>query len=202
MSEQFSGLPMDSLIGAPLNAAVQANSAMALTQTKFLLDTCFKQDGEGDNVGYDPIMISMTLTRSVIKEDGTSNPFITKFEIPLLTIIPLNSLGVDDVTVAFEMEVKSSFDQSESESSSSAKNTSGSFGAKLGWGCFSASVKGSISHDQKSSSSKDTHYQKSNSAKYTVNVHAGQIPLPEGVSTIISAYSKAIEPIQIENKGS
>ena len=42
MSQQFSGLPMESLIGGPLNAAAKANSAMALTQTMFMLDTCFK----------------------------------------------------------------------------------------------------------------------------------------------------------------
>ena len=43
MSQQFSGLPMESLIGGPLNAAAKANSAMALTQTMFMLDTCFKK---------------------------------------------------------------------------------------------------------------------------------------------------------------
>lgn len=41
MSQQFSGLPMEDLIGAPLNAAAKANAAMALAQTKFMLDTCF-----------------------------------------------------------------------------------------------------------------------------------------------------------------
>jgi hypothetical protein len=43
MAQQFSGLPMDSLIGGPLNAAAKGNASMALTQTKFILDTCFNQ---------------------------------------------------------------------------------------------------------------------------------------------------------------
>ena len=43
LSQQFSGLPMESLIGGPLNAAAKANSAMALTQTMFMLDTCFSK---------------------------------------------------------------------------------------------------------------------------------------------------------------
>lgn len=38
MSQQFSGLPMEDLIGGPLNAAAKANAAMALTQTKFFRD--------------------------------------------------------------------------------------------------------------------------------------------------------------------
>ena len=74
MSQQFSGLPMESLIGGPLNAAAKANSAMALTQTRFMLDTCFnmaKEDKDGNEIPtqYEPIMIDMILTRSVISED-------------------------------------------------------------------------------------------------------------------------------------
>ena len=42
MARQFSGLPMKELIGAPLVAASEANNMMALSQTKFLLETCFE----------------------------------------------------------------------------------------------------------------------------------------------------------------
>jgi len=41
MAQEFSGLPMEALIGGPLNAAAKANAAMAVTQTNFLLSTCF-----------------------------------------------------------------------------------------------------------------------------------------------------------------
>jgi len=204
MAQQFSGLPMDSLIGGPLNAAAKANASMALTQTKFMLDTCFtKSSDEGND--YQPIMINMTLTRGVIDESSDEgvkiNSFDTKFELPLLTIIPLNSLGVDEVNVTFEMEVKSSYGEDTHEEQSKQLQAESSFEAKFGYGCFSATVKGSVSYDQKESSSRDTHYQKSNSAKYTVNVHAGQLPLPQGVTTIIDAFSKSIEPIEVKAKG-
>ena len=43
-------------------------------------------------------------------------------------------------------------------------------------------------------------YEKSNSAKYTVNVHAGQLPLPTGVTTIIDVFAKSIEPVDITSK--
>jgi hypothetical protein len=201
MAQQFSGLPMDSLIGGPLNAAAKANAAMALTQTAFLLDTCFKKDGES----YEPIMISMSLTRGVIEpgKDGapsTISSVKTSFELPLLTIIPLNSLGVDKVDISFEMEVKSSYGEDTHEEQSKDLKAASTFEAKIGIGPFSAKITGSVSYDQKESSSKDTHYQKSNSAKYTVNVHASQLPLPQGVTTIIDAFSKSIEPITIGEK--
>lgn len=203
MAQQFSGLPMDSLIGGPLNAAAKANAAMALTQTSFMLDTCFSKK---DNEGYKPIMISMILTRSVITEpdDKTQPPtitsFDTKFDLPMLTIIPLNSLAVQTVDINFEMEVKSSYAEDTSDAKSKELKGESSFEAKVGFGPFSATIKGSVSYDQKESSTHDTHYQKSNSAKYTVNVHAGQLPLPQGVTTIIDAFSKSIEPIQVAPK--
>lgn len=228
MAQQFNGLPMDSLIGGPLNAAANANAAMALTQTKFLLDTCFtktpvaKSEAKG-TIGapdyspaveahddYSPIMIVMSLTRGVLtpgtKGDPDAKPpvpstpttiqnFKTVFNLPLLTIVPLNSLAVQSVDITFEMEVKSSFSEEESQQSSSERKGEASFEAKLGWGPLSVTIRGSASYDQKDSSTHNTHYEKSNSAKYTVAVHAGQLPLPKGVNTIIEAFSQSISPI-------
>lgn len=208
MAQQFTGLPMDSLIGGPLNAAANANAAMALTQTKFMLDTCFNRTGEGAATTYQPIMVKMTLTRALI-QPGTIDPatgqpgapqmksFDTTFNLPLLTIVPLNSLGVDDVNITFEMEVKSSFSDETSQTSETTVAAEASFEVKVGWGPVSATVRGSASYDHKDSSTHSTHYQKSNSAKYTVSVHAGQLPLPKGVNTIIEAFAQTIEPLQL-----
>jgi hypothetical protein len=244
MSQEFSGLPMDSLIGGPLNAAAKANAAMALTQTKFMLDTCFKLqhvkattavDGAPAEIdpttgnitkpevlpipamdaydNYSPIMIVMSLTRGVITPgsapvvaaDGTVIPgtattiqsMTTQFNLPMLTIVPLNSLAVSTVDITFEMQVNSSYDEKQSDSKSSESKGEGSFEAKIGWGPISVTIKGSASYDSKDSSTHDTHYQKSNSAKYTVNVHAAQLPLPKGVNTIIEAFTQSISPITL-----
>ncbi|WP_208856788.1 DUF2589 domain-containing protein [Pseudoalteromonas rubra] len=47
MAQQFSGLPMKSLIGGPLKAATDANGMMARTQTQFMLSTCFDKSTGG-----------------------------------------------------------------------------------------------------------------------------------------------------------
>ncbi|PHS08215.1 MAG: hypothetical protein COA78_12980 [Blastopirellula sp.] len=207
MAEQFTGLPMDDLISSPLMAAAKANSMMATTQTRFMLDTCFEADetGEGENkkITYKPIMIKMELTRGVlIPKDPTKEDekfeiqeTKTKFDLPILTIIPLNSLAVDEVKITFDMEVKSSYGESTSKKREEALAGQASWEAKVGYGPFSASVKGSVSYDSKSMESRDTHYEKSNSAQYSVLVHASQIQLPKGVTTIIDAFAKAIDPI-------
>lgn len=209
MAQQFSGLPMRALIGGPLTAAAQANSMMAVTQTKFMMDTCFNKvpiKGSKDEYSLSPIMVTMTISRSVIDQtapvdgkDGsvTITPVPSAFTLPLLTLIPLNSLGVTDVQVGFEMEVKSSYADESSQATSSATHEQASFDAKLGEGFWSVEVKGSVSHDSSSSSSQKATYQKSNSAKYTVSVTAGQLPLPEGVTTIIQAFTNSISPITL-----
>lgn len=202
MAQQFSGLPMEALIGGPLNAAANANAAMAVTQTKFLLDTCFTKPADKNE--YTPVMINMSLSRPVISTTSTGSPDIktvtTTFQLPMLTIVPLNSLAVETVDVTFEMEVKSSFTEEQTEEKSKELKGEASFEAKVGWGPFSVTVKGSASYDSKDSSTHSTHYEKSNSAKYTVNVHAGQLPLPKGVNTIIEAFAQSIQPITIEQK--
>jgi hypothetical protein len=227
MSQQFSGLPMDSLIGGPLNAAATANGAMAVNQVKFMLDSCFTKVATpavpagtspvtpaipaGTN--YEPIMINMSLTRQVITPVGVTaakdyaagitqtkpqtqiDNITTAFTLPLLTIIPLNSLAVQTVNINFEMEVKSSYGEDHSNESSKSMAAEASFEAKVNYGIFSASVKGSASTKSEDKSSESSHYEKSNSAKYTVSVTAGQLPLPGGVKTIIDAFAGAIIPV-------
>lgn len=216
MAQQFTGLPMNSLIGGPLNAAADANAAMALTQTKFMLDTCFyktemyegspPQPFSPPKFNYTPIMINLAITRGVITPAGTGSPpstetvvqqVTTNINLPLLTIIPLNSLAVDEVNITFEMDVSSSYSEDHSKSTKENIKASASWEVKVGWGPVSATIKGNASYDKTDQSSFNSHYQKQNSAKYTVHVHAGQIPLPKGVNTIIEAYSKAIEPIKL-----
>ena len=109
IAQQFTGLPMGDLIGGPLMAVAEANGNMAKTQTKFILDTCFNpKDDKGDII--EPIMIKMEMRRGVLSFDANGKPTTTyvdsQINLPLLTILPLNNLGVDSASVNFEMEVK------------------------------------------------------------------------------------------------
>ena len=214
MAQSFTGLPMSDLIGGPLNAAAKANADMAATQVDFLLKTCFAYSPNTDPKkpgSYSPVMIKMSLTRGVmipaeLNPDGTVKTaakidnFETKFDLPILTIMPLNSLAVDKVDINFSMEVKSSYGEETSKKTETEVKAEASWEAKVGYGIFSASVTGSASYDSKDSSSFDTHYEKSNSAKYTVAVSASQLPLPKGVNVIIEAFTKAIEPYEMPAK--
>ena len=79
-------------------------------------------DSSVRHTSYAPVMIEMSLERGVLTpttdKDGKPTTeirnFTTSFNLPLLTIIPVNSLGVNNVDISFEMEVKSSFSETES----------------------------------------------------------------------------------------
>lgn len=209
MGQQFSGLPMGALIGGPLEAAAKANQQMAMTQLQFMMVTCFNPKLGSDNKpvdgSYDPIMIEMSLERTVIEPapDGgepSMTTSTTAFKLPLLTIIPLNSLAVDDVKIDFEMEVKSSFAKDNSHKDTSQTAAKAAFTAGGNIGPFHVEVHGSVSHKSSSENTSASHYKQSNSAKYQVAVHAGQLPLPEGVKTIIDAYAKNVSPIILPSK--
>lgn len=207
IAQQFSGLPIDTLIGGPLMAAVSANNSMAQSQVNFMLQTCFNQASTSSSGPQylEPIMIQLVLNKNLIvpTTDPSGNTtystqqITTTIELPILTIIPLNSLAVDDITVEFEMQVKSACSSDTSQSTGSTTSGTASGTGSIGWGPFKLSMTASLSYSSTSQSQSSSHYSASNNARYDVKVHAGQLPLPNGVSLIIQAYADNITPIQV-----
>ena len=209
MAQAFTGLPMRDLIGGPLMAATEANNQMVMTQTRYMLDTGFnrieeEKDGK-KTYRYDPIMVNMKLRRPVVSEDldekGNKKTVITTVEsdveVPILTLMPVPTLGVDKVNITFDMEVKSSYGSTETTSQDSKLAAQSSFEAKLGYGPFSLSVKGSVSYSQSSASSSEETRSASNSANYHVEVNASKQPMPKGLELILDAYAKNIGPFVV-----
>ena len=176
IAQQFTGLPMSDLIGGPLMAVSEANGNMAKKQTQFLFDTCFKASKDNDSV--EPIMIKLNMTRAVLSfsDDGTTpstSYFTTTIDLPLLTVIPLNNLGVDSASVNFEMEVKSASSEDIKETSKSSTEAKASITGKAGWGPFSVSISGNVSYSSEDSRTHDTHYENSNRFNRRVRKNGG-----------------------------
>ncbi len=183
-------LDIESLISAPLVAVSKANVTMAQGQTNFLLDYCFTKVGDS----YEPVMIKMALNRSAVipeneqtkdQDASISIQAVTSyFNLPLLTIVPLNSLAVDKVTIEFDMEISGS-------SGKPADRIPGS-GDKIT--DQKAQLYGKISHD--SNSGNDL---RKNKSKISININAAKLPLPSGVLTIIDLYNKSIHATPEKN---
>ena len=175
ISEQFSGLPMKDLIGSPLAAAADASINLANSTADFINRVGFDKDGNVRNVAFKYEKISEN-------EDGTLNLDAMKVDVPMLAIVPIPNLQVDEVNVLFDMEVK------QSEKSENALDLSAAAQAKLDLGLFSVSVSGSVSVHQNNTRSSD------NSAKYHVDVRAANHGTPEGLARVLDMMAANVAP--------
>lgn len=201
MAQAFTGLPMNDLIGGPLMAAAEANNQMAITQAKYILDTGFHKKKDI----YEPVIVQMKLNRPVIipgfDKDGKPDPKETVIHdvesvvsVPLISIIPVNALAVDNVDITFDMEVKSSYAQERSQETQEKLAAESSFEAKIGYGPFSASISGSVAYAQESRTAESEKFEKSNTARYHVAVHASQQPQPKGLALMLEQFARNVGP--------
>lgn len=175
ISEQFTGLPMKDLIGSPLAAAADASINLANSTADFINRVGFDKDGNVRNVAFKYEKISKN-------EDGTLNLDAMKVDVPMLAIVPIPNLQVDEVNVLFDMEVK------QSEKTESTLDLSAAARAKLDLGLFSVSVSGSVSVHQNNTRSSD------NSAKYHVDVRAANHGTPEGLARVLDMMAANVAP--------
>lgn len=155
---------IEEILSAPLIAAAKANTEMLKEQTRFIMEICFEMNP--DNT-YKPRMVELLLS------DGSS------FEVPIITLIPLNSLAVDNVDIDFSLEIISQINNTHKESMS--LNDGDKERAKT-------SLSGRLSYDSNDTKSARSH----NSSKLNVKINAKSIPIPTGVTTLIDIYLKSI----------
>ncbi len=190
----FTGIPIDELISKPLTAIVDAQSKMAREQVKLLLQNCFTFNGEF----YQPKVIKMCITRAVIEQRGPDKPpeleqIITFFDLPLISIFPFNSLGIEAVDIHFDIDISTQYtieidwenipsDTDQASSFNTDHDTEVQMLGKVTSSAFTNKKKTeSISSD----------------SSYSVDVVAAPLPLPPGLLSIIDVYTKAIEPTQM-----
>ena len=163
IANQFTGLPIENLIAAPLLAAAEGQKSLAATTAAFIQEVGMDKDGNTKSVAFK-------------YEDGSES---VALDVPLLSIINIPSLCVDSIDVEFEMEVST---QSASKSST---DSSAELNVKAGWGCWSASFTGKVSHHSENSRSSDT------SAKYSISVKGKQAQ-PEGLMKVLDSLNNTI----------
>lgn len=175
IAEQFAGLQMDQLISAPLRAAADASIQLADSSADFINRIGFNKEGKVNTVSFG-------YQKRSVNEDGTTNLDEMKVDVPLLAIVPIPNLQVDEVNILFDMEVK------QSEKQESSKDLSASITGSLGIGCFKVSVTGSVSAHESNTRSSD------NSAKYHVDVRASNHGIPEGLARVLDMMAANVAP--------
>ena len=176
----INALPLDRMISGPLMAMMKAQVMASKQYADFLLTVCIK-DGKAISVEFD---YDQTLVDTDGKLTGTVK---RRMMIPLLAAITHPNICVEEGTIDFELEV------SQSEESSSKTDAEAELKASFGWGPFSVSVSGKVSHHQEQTRKTDTR------AKYSIHVAIKREPPPEALARVIDYLTDAaVKPIQIE----
>lgn len=175
IAEQFAGLQMDQLIGGPLSAAADASTLLANSTADFINRVGFDAEGKVRNVAFG-------YQKRTPNEDGTSTLDEMKVSVPMLAIVPIPNLQIDEVNILFDMEVK------QSERQESATDLSATMNASANFGIVKVNVTGSVSSHQSNTRSSD------NSAKYHVDVRATNHGIPEGLARVLDMMAANVAP--------
>ena len=163
IANQFTGLPIENLIAAPLLAASEGQKSLAANTAQFITEVGMDSSGNTKSVKFN-------------YEDGTES---VSMDVPLLSIINIPALCVSEIDINFDMEV------STQTASQTSTDESAQLDIKAGFGCWSASFTGKVSHHSENTRKSDT------SAKYSVAVKGIQ-EKPEGLMKVLDMLNNSI----------
>jgi hypothetical protein len=186
MADNFKGLPMSELIGAPLAAACDAQKNLAKAQYEFIKDIAFT-----DDEGTKTRLVEFDLQRPTETPEGIT-VIDTHVQAPFLGLVPIPSLLVEDVNIEFQMEVSATESTKDTSSSEASIKAEASYN---GW-----FVKAKVEVQGKVSSSRENTRSTNQTAKYQVRVVARQQQATEGLSRLMDVMAQCVAPIPSSQK--
>lgn len=210
---ELSSIDFESLIGGPLIAVINAQAQSAMTTVGFVKEVGFKQAATPGGAGghtstSDPIYVEFTYPKEVnpfipavaaIPADPSATPPVVasaavpaqtaryedhKLRVPLLTMIPIPYLRVEETTIDFNAKINSVQERSIDATLKTGTELSGGGQFKMA----SVSLKSSFSFQMntRAGSRVERNY------SMAVHVRAVQDEMPGGMERIISILEDAI----------
>ena len=180
-------IPFSSLIGGPLQAAIQAQSQAAITTWEFINNVGLTGP-EGDRKAI-----------SVVFQYQKGGQMVNLI-VPLLAIVPIPYISIDTMTIDFTANISASSSSTVENTESTATSGEASAKARVGWGPFSveANFKANYSSKKDSKATQESKY----SVEYTMNIHVGasQSAMPAGLASVLNILNSSIN--EAPTKGS
>lgn len=172
----LTALPLHSLIGAPLTAAIEAQAAAAMSSVTFIKSVGFdEKTGAAVNVAF-------KYNRK--KADGT--PEEVTLEVPLLTIVNVPFIRIQDMTIDFEFKIHQV--ETKDTSTDTSLNVTAEASAKFAWLKAKTELKATYSRKDNEKSSLDR------SATLNIHIRAAQDEMPAGLAEVLDILKNAIAP--------
>ncbi|CAG1005833.1 hypothetical protein METP2_03696 [Methanosarcinales archaeon] len=188
IGQELSSIDFQSMIGGPLNAVVRAQAQSAQTSVDFIKSVGFNGPEAKEDPGK-PTMVTFEYDKIIETKDDkgliTSEVKPMKLTVPILTMLPIPFIRVEETTIDFNAKINSVVEST--TASSSELNTS--LGVKGGWGPVSAELKCSYSNKKSRSSTDKTE----RTYSLVIHVQAVQDELPAGMEKLLSVLENNIK---------
>lgn len=188
-------IPFGALIGGPMKAAIEAQALAAKTTIEFIQKVGFKPAndeadpffGTGDTaLESSDFGDTRTVTFKYTKADENGIESDMSLTVPVLSIVPIPSLRIDEMTIDFTAKINDVIENSSKDNFKT--DTSLGVKHKSFFSPVSVDFRTSMSYDRTTTSS----------AKYTreytmaIHVRAVQDELPAGLGKILNILEQAI----------
>jgi hypothetical protein len=182
--QELNSLDFSVYIGGPLQAAVQAQHAAAMSQVSFIEAVGFEGDVGSKKLRY----VDFTFEKKVANPDNTEfeDQEVT-IKVPFLTMLTIPALRIDEMTIDFNAKLTST--------ETSSLSTEFGMDASLGINYKVVNFKASASYKRKST--RDVSVEKT----YNMAVHVRVVndELPEGLDRILTMLEDSIASINKSN---
>ncbi len=185
IGQELTSIDFQSMIGGPLNAVVKAQAQSAQTSVDFIKSVGFNAtDGK-------PTMVTFEYDKVIEKKDaaGVITPTATpmKLTVPILTMLPIPFIRVEEVTIDFNAKINSVVESTTASSS----ELNASLAVKGGWGPVSAELKCSYSNKKSTSATDKTE----RTYSLVIHVRAVQDELPAGMEKLLGVLENSIKEV-------
>lgn len=190
----LTSIPFADMIGGPMTAAVQAQLQAAMTTVDFITAVGFKHPPPATPPatpsGNAEVGEVRTVTFSYVKKseaaDAESSEVV--LTVPLLTIVPIPYLKIDELSIDFTANITEAQSYSLTDTAAQAFNASvaGSFSVWVAKVKFAASYSASHKSERAANSRYQTNY------TMNVSVKASQDDLPGGMAKVLSILEQTI----------
>lgn len=186
---QLGALPFGNIIGGPLVAAVEAQAKAARSTVDFIQSVAYKPVSE-TNETTDPNAVRELQTVEFVYESGDKN---VKLSVPLLVIVPIPYIRIDDMTIQFKANISAETASQDTTRTETQKNVNANVTGRYGWGPakVEASFSASYSAKKDSTSAANSKY----AVEYTMDIyiHAVQDDMPAGMHKVLNILNDSIK---------
>lgn len=176
--KEIAALDFAAIIGGPLVAAINAQALAAKTTTTFIQSFAF-QPGTAGTQQLQTVSFDFSQVLTSTNAGNLSN--IATIKVPLLTIIPIPYIRIDNMTIDFNANLHSVATTAMTNDFAFTASASGSYYGVT----FGASISDKNTY-QEGSTTDDTY-------SIHVTVHAVQDQMPAGMASVLGIFTNLIQ---------